>query len=177
MCSCRSRRTPIIVEPSMRERMKWPILYHRRIRLFCWLRITIPRERTRCNGDDRVGRMGGSMGARLVRRRWHERIVYDAERRRGQGRTSARGQGSKDLPDVARQLAHVESSALRCRRRAGREHHDQLVPLSAEETSSSTAATELRDSLRREALRHRGIEFVDVGTSGGNLGPDGRYCS
>jgi len=125
-----------------------------------------------------LGRMGGNMVKRLVQG-GHELTVYDStaeavKAHLGKGVTAA-----KDIADVARLLtaprvvwvmvpagAPVESTI------------EQLVPhLTRGDIVIDGGNSNFRDSIRRaEALQARGIDFVDVGTSGGIWGLTLGYC-
>ncbi len=125
-----------------------------------------------------LGRMGGNMVRRLVQG-GHELIVYDLSAE-GIKVVAAKGvRAAKDLADLAKQLsprrvvwvmmpagAPVESTI------------DQLVPhLSRGDIVIDGGNSNFRDSRRRaEALGKEGIEFVDVGTSGGIWGLTIGYC-
>ena len=125
-----------------------------------------------------LGRMGGNMVRRLVQG-GHEVIVYDARLDAVKAHVAKGVNASKDLPDVARLLkprravwvmvpagAPVESTL------------EQLVPhLSRGDIDIDGGNSNFHDSLRRaEALERKGIEFVDVGTSGGIWGLTLGYC-
>ncbi len=125
-----------------------------------------------------LGRMGGNMVRRLVQG-GHEVIVYDASRDAVKAHVTKGVTAAKDLPDVARLLkpsrvvwvmvpagAPVESTL------------DQLVPhLSRGDIVIDGGNSNFHDSVRRaEALKGKGIEFVDVGTSGGIWGLTLGYC-
>lgn len=128
-----------------------------------------------------LGRMGGNMVRRLVQRGGggHEVIVYDQSAAAVKAHVTKGVTAAKDLADVARLLeprrvvwvmvpagAPVESTL------------EQLVPhLSRGDIIIDGGNSNYRDSLRRgEALNGKGIEFVDVGTSGGIWGLTLGYC-
>jgi 6-phosphogluconate dehydrogenase len=115
-----------------------------------------------------LGRMGGSMVRRLVQG-GHELTVYDQSADAVKAHVAKGVQAAKTLADVAKQLvpaAAVESTI------------EQLAPhLSPGDIVIDGGNSNFRDSLRRaEALQARGIEFVDVGTSGGIWGLTLGYC-
>ncbi len=125
-----------------------------------------------------LGRMGGNMVRRLVQG-GHEVIVYDSSRDAVMAHAAKGVNAAKDLPDVARLLeprrvvwvmvpagAPVEST------------FEQLVPhLSHGDIVIDGGNSNFHDSLRRaEALKAKGVEFVDVGTSGGIWGLTLGYC-
>ena len=125
-----------------------------------------------------LGRMGGNMVRRLVQG-GHEVIVYDSSADAVKAHSAKGVNAAKDLADVARLLtpprvvwmmvpagAPVESTI------------DELVPhLARGDIVIDGGNSNFRDSLRRaETLKARGIEFVDVGTSGGIWGLTNGYC-
>jgi 6-phosphogluconate dehydrogenase len=125
-----------------------------------------------------LGRMGGNMVRRLVQG-GHELIVYDQSADAVKQHVGQRAKGAKDVADVVRQLtprrivwimvpagAPVDSTI------------EQLVPhLAKGDIVIDGGNSNFSDSLRRaEALKNKGIEFVDVGTSGGIWGLTLGYC-
>ena len=125
-----------------------------------------------------LGRMGGNMVQRL-RQGGHELVVYDRSADAVKAHVAEGVRGAKDLADVARQLvprrvvwvmvpagAPVESTI------------EQLAPhLAHGDIVIDGGNSNFRDSLRRaEALKAQGIEFMDVGTSGGIWGLTLGYC-
>jgi 6-phosphogluconate dehydrogenase len=125
-----------------------------------------------------LGRMGGNMVRRLLQG-GHELVVYDRSADAVKAHVAKGVKAAKDLADVARQLAPrrvvwvmvpaggpVESTI------------EQLVPhLARGDMVIDGGNSNFRDSLRlAEALKAQGIEFVDVGTSGGIWGLTVGYC-
>jgi len=125
-----------------------------------------------------LGRMGGNMVRRLVQG-GHEVIVYDSNRDAVKAHASKGVNAAKDLADVARLLeprrvvwvmvpagAPVETTI------------EQLAPsLGRGDIVIDGGNSNFHDSLRRaEMLEAKGIEFVDVGTSGGVWGLTLGYC-
>jgi 6-phosphogluconate dehydrogenase len=125
-----------------------------------------------------LGRMGGNMVRRLVQG-GHEVIVYDSSAEAVKAHVTKGVNAAKDLADVARLLeprrvvwvmvpagAPVEGTI------------DQLVPhLAPGDIIIDGGNSNFADSLRRaEMLKAKGIEFVDVGTSGGVWGLTLGYC-
>ena len=106
-----------------------------------------------------LGRMGGNMVRRLVQG-GHEVIVYDQGADAVQAVVGTGGKGvkaAKDIADVAKQLASPRVELL--------------------DGALDGGNSNFRDSLHRaETLQKQGIEFVDVGTSGGIWGLDLGYC-
>ncbi|HEU5186315.1 MAG TPA: decarboxylating 6-phosphogluconate dehydrogenase [Gemmatimonadaceae bacterium] len=125
-----------------------------------------------------LGRMGGNMVQRLLQE-GHEVVVYDRNADAVKAHAARGVTGAKDIADVARQLPPrrivwmmvpagepVESTI------------DELVPhLSRGDIVIDGGNSNFRDTLRRaQALEARGIEFLDVGTSGGVHGLANGYC-
>ncbi len=125
-----------------------------------------------------LGRMGGSMVRRLIQG-GHELIVYDQNAEAVKAYVGKGVRKAENVADIARQLsprrvvwvmlpagAPVQSTI------------EQLVPrLSRGDIVIDGGNSNFRDSLRRaEALQAKGIEFIDVGTSGGIWGLEGGYC-
>src|SRR6266704_4943761 len=125
-----------------------------------------------------LGRMGGNMVRRLVQG-GHEAIVYDAS---AEAVKAVAGKGVKtarDIADVAKQLASRRVVWVMVPAGAPVDNTlDQLVPhLSRGDIVIDGGNSNFRDTLRRgEALKQQGIEFVDVGTSGGIWGLELGYC-
>jgi len=116
-----------------------------------------------------LGRMGGNMVRRLIQG-GHELIVYDQNAEAVKAYVGKGVRKAENVADIARQLsprrvvwvmlpagAPVQSTI------------EQLVPrLSRGDIVIDGGNSNFRDSLRRaEALQAKGIEFIDVGTSGG----------
>ena len=125
-----------------------------------------------------LGRMGGNMVQRLLEG-GHEVVVYDQSADAVKAHTARGVTGAKDLANVAHHLPPrrivwvmvpagepVESTI------------DELVPhLSRGDIVIDGGNSNFRDTLRRaQALEKRGIEFLDVGTSGGVHGLANGYC-
>jgi 6-phosphogluconate dehydrogenase len=125
-----------------------------------------------------LGRMGGNMVRRLVEG-GHEVIVYDASADAVTAHVAKGVTGAKSLADIAQRLpprrivwvmvpagAPVESTI------------EELVPhLSRGDIVIDGGNSNFRDSRRRAAaLEAKGIELVDVGTSGGVWGLTLGYC-
>ena len=125
-----------------------------------------------------LGRMGGNMVRRLLQG-GHDIVVYDSSPDAVKAQASSGVVAAGDIPDVARRLSPrrvvwlmvpagppVESAI------------DQLVPhLARGDIVIDGGNSNFHDSLRRaKALEAKGIEFVDVGTSGGIWGLANGYC-
>ena len=125
-----------------------------------------------------LGRMGGNMVRRLVQG-GHEAIVYDASAAAVKAVAGKGVKTTKDIADVAKQLAPRRVVWVMVPAGAPVDSTlDQLVPhLSRGDIVIDGGNSNFRDTLRRgEALKQQGIEFVDVGTSGGIWGLELGYC-
>jgi len=125
-----------------------------------------------------LGRMGGNMVRRLVQG-GHDVVVYDASADAIKAQAAKGVTAAKNIADVANQLAPrrvvwvmvpaggpVDTTI------------EQLVPhLTRGDIVIDGGNSNFRDSLRRaETLKGQGIEFMDVGTSGGVWGLALGYC-
>jgi 6-phosphogluconate dehydrogenase len=125
-----------------------------------------------------LGRMGGNMVRRLVQG-GHQVIVYDRSADAVNAHVAKGVKVAKDLADVAQQLAARRIIWVMVPAGAPVESTiEQLVPhLARGDIVIDGGNSNFRDSLRRaEALEAQGIEFVDVGTSGGVWGLTLGYC-
>ena len=125
-----------------------------------------------------LGRMGGNMVERLVQG-GHELIVYDSSAAAVKTHAGKGVKTAKDLADVAKQLAPRRVVWVMVPAGAPVESTiEQLVPhLTRGDIVIDGGNSNFRDSQRRaEALKTQGIEFVDVGTSGGIWGLTVGYC-
>src|SRR5467141_148719 len=129
-----------------------------------------------------LGRMGGNMVRRLLQEGsgggGHELIVYDQSADAVKAHAGKGVKAAKDVADVARQLAPRRVVWVMVPAGAVESTIEQLVPhLSRGDIVIDGGNSNFRDSLRRaEALKQQGIEFVDVGTSGGVWGLTLGYC-
>ena len=129
-----------------------------------------------------LGRMGGNMVRRLVQGGnggGHELIVYDQSADAVKAHVGKGVKEAKDLADVAKQLAPRRVVWVMVPAGAPVESTiEQLVPhLANGDIVIDGGNSNFSDSLRRaETLRAKGIEFVDVGTSGGIWGLTLGYC-
>ena len=125
-----------------------------------------------------LGRMGGNMVRRLVDG-GHELVVYDQRPDAIKAQAGKGIAGAKDLADVARQLAPRRVVWMMVPAGSATESTiDQLLPhLTTGDIVIDGGNSNFHDSLRRaEALKSKGIEFVDAGTSGGIWGLENGYC-
>ena len=124
-----------------------------------------------------LGRMGGNMVKRLLQG-GHEVVVHDRSAEAVKA-LIADVKGAKDLADVARQLAPRRIVWVMVPAGTAVETTIQeLVPhLARGDIVIDGGNSNFRDSLRRaQALEKYGIEFMDVGTSGGIHGLAHGYC-
>ena len=125
-----------------------------------------------------LGRMGGNMVQRLVQG-GHELVVYDQSADAVKAHVAKGARAAKDIADVARQLAPRRVVWVMVPAGGAVENTiEQLVPhLTRGDIVIDGGNSNFRDSLRRaKALEGRGIELVDVGTSGGIWGLELGYC-
>ena len=125
-----------------------------------------------------LGRMGGNMVRRLVEG-GHEVIVYDASADAVNAHVATGATGAKSLADVAQRLAPRRIVWVMVPAGAPVEGTiEELVPhLSRGDIVIDGGNSNFRDSVRRAAmLEAKGIELVDVGTSGGVWGLTLGYC-
>ena len=124
-----------------------------------------------------LGRMGGNMVRRLAQG-GHELIVYDSNPDAVKPHVGKGVKGAKDLADVVRQLTPRRVVWIMVPAGAVEATIEQLVPyLSRGDIIIDGGNSNFRDSVRRaETLTAKGIEFVDVGTSGGIWGLTLGYC-
>src|SRR5438105_13764126 len=124
-----------------------------------------------------LGRMGGNMVKRLVQG-GHEVIVYDSNAAAVKAHVTKGVNAAKDLADVAPLLEPGRVVWVMVPAGAVEGTIEQLVPhLARGDIVIDGGNSNFADSLRRaEALNAKGIEFVDVGTSGGIWGLTLGYC-
>ena len=125
-----------------------------------------------------LGRMGGNISVRLMRA-GHHCVVYDhspdaVKRVAGEGAI-----GAKDLADLLHGLE--KPRAVWVMLPAGEITEDTVKTLAdhmeAGDTVIDGGNTFYKDDIRRAAmLREKGINYVDVGTSGGVWGLERGYC-
>jgi 6-phosphogluconate dehydrogenase len=125
-----------------------------------------------------LGRMGGNMVQRLVQG-GHEVIVYDRSADAIKAHIANGVKGAKDLASIAKQLAPRRVVWVMVPAGAAVESTiEELAPhLTRGDILIDGGNSNFRDSLRRaEVLKAKGIELVDVGTSGGIWGLTLGYC-
>ena len=125
-----------------------------------------------------LGRMGGNISVRLMRA-GHRCVVYDHSPDAVKRVAGAGAVGAADLADLLRGLE--KPRAVWVMLPAG-EITEQTIATLAEhmeagDTIIDGGNTFYKDDIRRAAmLRGRGLNYVDVGTSGGVWGLDRGYC-
>ena len=125
-----------------------------------------------------LGRMGGNMVKRLSQG-GHELIVYDSSADAVKAHVGKGVKAGKDIADVAKQLAPRRVVWVMVPAGAPVETTiEQLMPhLTRGDIVIDGGNSNFRDSRRRaEMLKVRGIDFMDVGTSGGVWGLTLGYC-
>ena len=125
-----------------------------------------------------LGRMGGNIVRRLLRHS-HTAVVYDRDPKSVEALLSAGATGAASLEEVVSKLARPRTVWVMLP--AGdptetviRDLADLLEPGDAIIDGGNTF---WRDDIRRaKALKEKGLEYVDVGTSGGVWGLERGYC-
>ena len=125
-----------------------------------------------------LGRMGGNMSVRLLRR-GHEVVGYA----RSEGsRTEARGQGIDCVASLEALVQALEPPrTVWCMVPAGEPTESTVAAVGRLDEAGDLVVdggnSNYRDSIRRAAsLGERGISFVDAGVSGGIWGLEEGYC-
>ena len=124
-----------------------------------------------------LGRMGANMVRRLVRG-GHECVVCDLNPASVQQLASEGAVGSTDLADFAKKLSTPRAVWLMVPAAAVDAMIDRLLPhLSKGDILIDGGNSYYIDDIRRaNALAEKGIQYADVGTSGGIFGLDRGYC-
>ena len=126
-----------------------------------------------------LGRMGANIVRRLMRD-GHDCVVYDVRPRRRRSARAARAPSARPRSRSSSQTLDAAAGGLGDG--PGGDHRPDRRPArraaGRPATSSSTAATATTatTSTARKALAARGIDYVDVGTSGGVFGLERGYC-
>ena len=125
-----------------------------------------------------LGRMGGNMARRLMAG-GHQIVAWDRSRDAVAALAQQGAVGAQSLEDVAARLD--QPRAIWIMVPAG-DPTEQTVTALADRLSSGDTIIDggnsfYKDDIRRaRALRSKGINYVDVGTSGGVWGADRGYC-
>jgi 6-phosphogluconate dehydrogenase len=126
-----------------------------------------------------LGKMGGNMSHRIVRDSEHQVVVFDADREAVRRTATGGAVGAVSLTDLVRRLEAPRTVWLMLP--AGQITQrtiDRLAKLLSRDDTivdgGNTKWTE--DQLRAKQLKKSGINYVDVGTSGGVWGLEVGYC-
>ena len=125
-----------------------------------------------------LGRMGGNMVRRLMGG-GHQLVVYDRSPEAVQEHAAKGAKGARDLADLSAQLAAPRVVWVMVPAGAPTQATiDELAGLlSKGDVVIDGGNSNFHDTMRRgEALRAKGIDFVDAGTSGGIWGLEVGYC-
>jgi 6-phosphogluconate dehydrogenase len=125
-----------------------------------------------------LGRMGGNMVQRLLQG-GHEVVVFDRSAEAVKAHVELGAHGAKDLRDLCGQLRAPRVVWVMVPAGAAVEGAIEhlLHGLSKGDVIIDGGNSNFRDSIRRAAaLKERGLEFIDAGTSGGIWGLAVGYC-
>jgi 6-phosphogluconate dehydrogenase len=124
-----------------------------------------------------LGRMGANMSARLLRA-GHEVAVFDRSEKKVQQLAGEGALGATSLEDLVQKLEPPRAVWLMVPAAAVDATLAVLTPLLARgDVIIDGGNSYYRDDIRRgKALKASGIEYVDVGTSGGVWGRERGYC-
>ena len=125
-----------------------------------------------------LGRMGGNMVRRLMGG-GHQLVVYDRSPEAVQEHAAKGAKAARDLDDVCAQLQPPRVVWVMVPAGAPTQAtiDDLAGRLSKGDVIIDGGNSNFHDTLRRgEALRAKGIDFVDAGTSGGIWGLEVGYC-
>src|SRR5436190_14126375 len=125
-----------------------------------------------------LGRMGGNMVRRLMGG-GHQLVVYDRSPEAVQEHAAKGAKGARDLADVCAQLQAPRVVWVMVPAGAATQAtiDDLAGRLAKGDVIIDGGNSNFHDTLRRgEALRAKGIDFVDAGTSGGIWGLEVGYC-
>jgi 6-phosphogluconate dehydrogenase len=125
-----------------------------------------------------LGRMGGNMVRRLMDG-GHELVVYDRNPDAVQEHAAKGAKGARDLGDLCAQLRAPRAVWVMVPSGAPTQATiDELAGrLQKGDVIIDGGNSNFHDTMRRgEALRAKGIDFVDAGTSGGIWGLEIGYC-
>ena len=125
-----------------------------------------------------LGRMGGNIARRLMRD-GHQCVVYDRDAKAVDGLAADGAAGAKDLKDLVEKLKAPR--AVWVMLPAGHPTEETVTALgemmAAGDTVIDGGNSFYKDDIRRaKALKHKGLTYLDVGTSGGVWGLERGYC-
>jgi 6-phosphogluconate dehydrogenase len=124
-----------------------------------------------------LGRMGANMVRRLLRA-GHQCVVYDIHPEAVQALVKERAVGARSLADFVHKLSHPRAIWMMVPAAAVDSTLKSLVALlEHDDVVIDGGNSYYQDDIRRAAeLRPKGIQYVDVGTSGGVWGMERGYC-
>jgi 6-phosphogluconate dehydrogenase len=124
-----------------------------------------------------LGRMGTNMVRRLLRA-GHQCVVYDIHPQVVQALVKERALGATSLKDFVHKLSNPRAIWMMVPAAAVDATLNTLVPLlERDDVVIDGGNSYYHDDIRRAAeLRSKGIQYVDVGTSGGVWGLERGYC-
>ena len=125
-----------------------------------------------------LGRMGAGIARRLMRG-GHICVVYDQDAHAMDQLINEGARSAKDIEDIIHQLAAPR--AIWVMLPAGEPTEAAIAlagrGLSAGDTIIDGGNTHYRDDIRRaRGLRDKGVDYIDIGTSGGIWGLERGYC-
>src|SRR5256884_5519995 len=124
-----------------------------------------------------LGRMGANLSRRLMRD-GHRVVAYDRNPDVVKSLAAEGATGAESLADFVAKLDKPRAMWIMVPAGVVESTLDQLRPLlEADDIVIDGGNSYYRDDLTRAAdLKRDGIHYIDVGTSGGGLGPDPRPC-
>ena len=124
-----------------------------------------------------LGRMGANMVRRLMRA-GHECVVYDVSADAVAALEAEGATGARTLQEFAEKLAKPRATIIMVPAAVVDSTLEDLVPVfEAGDTIIDGGNSYYRDDIRRaEELAPKGIEYMDMGTSGGTHGLERGYC-
>ena len=124
-----------------------------------------------------LGRMGANMVRRLMRAK-HTCVVFDRSQDAVAGLVAEGAVGSSSLADLVSKLDKPRAIWLMVPAAVVDDSLAELTPLVASGDAIIDGGNSyyVDDITRSAALKRKGIEYVDVGTSGGVWGLDRGYC-
>jgi 6-phosphogluconate dehydrogenase len=124
-----------------------------------------------------LGRMGGNMVRRL-QRGGHDCVVFDHNAGNVAALAKEGGTGAASLEDFVAKLRAPRAAWLMVPAAAVEDTIAKIAPLLAPDDVLIDGGNSyyVDDIRRQEALRARGVHYVDVGTSGGVWGLERGYC-
>ncbi|WP_435748710.1 phosphogluconate dehydrogenase (NAD(+)-dependent, decarboxylating) [Microbacterium sp. PMB16] len=124
-----------------------------------------------------LGRMGANIVRRLMRD-GHECVVYDVNPDAVQALVAEGAVGADDMADLAAKLQAPRAVWMMVPASlTGKVADDVAAVLEPGDTLIDGGNSNYRDDVRRAAaFREKGIDYIDVGTSGGVFGLERGYC-